>query len=109
MKNDGKNEQKNKEFLNSLNRTFGDCFALLKRKNADYAGIDNPWKNFTMSLSVGVPVDRAILVRVMDKMSRVSTLLGKEGQVVDEKIEDTLMDAINYLALLKVYRETHGK
>jgi hypothetical protein len=109
MKSDEENEQKFSEFIGGLKKTFEDCLTLLEKKNADYAGHDDPWNNFEMSLLVGVPVERAILVRIMDKISRVNTLLEKEPSVTNEKIEDTLLDAINYLALLKVYIETHGR
>jgi len=40
---------------------------------------------------------------MMDKVSRISTLLEKEAKVKDEAIEDTLEDLINYTAILKSY------
>lgn len=92
-------------FIESIRNTFTKGIELIERKNADYAGADNPFKNFESALVVGIPIDRAILVRVLDKLSRVSNLIGREAQVKDEKIEDTLLDAINYLAILKAYLE----
>lgn len=92
-------------FIESIRNTFTKGIELVERKNADYAGADNPFKNFESALVVGIPVERAILVRVLDKLSRVSNLIGREAQVKDEKIEDTLLDAINYLAILKAYLE----
>ena len=93
------------KFIESIKNTYAKGVELIERKNHDYAGVDNPFKNFESALVVGIPVDQAILVRVLDKLSRVSNLLGKEAEVKDEAIEDTLLDAINYLAILKAYLE----
>jgi len=95
--------------LVSLEKTFSDCLETAKRKNADYAGINSdPFKNFKNSTVVGVTVEKGILVRLMDKMSRISNLLEAEAQVKDESIYDTIDDAINYLAILKAYKQ-NGK
>lgn len=96
--------------LESLEKTFAECLEIAKRKNADYAG-DNqdPFKNFKNATVVGVSVERGILVRLMDKMSRISNLLYKEAQVKDESIQDTLGDIINYVAILKAYIENEQR
>lgn len=91
------------KFIESIKNTFAKGVELIERKNHDYAGVDNPFKNFESASIVGIPVERAILVRVLDKLSRVSNLLGSQASVKDEAIEDTLLDAINYLAILKAY------
>lgn len=91
------------QFLGKISDTFTECYNLIERKNADYADEGNPFKNFEMSTQVGVTPARAILVRVSDKLSRVSNLLNKEATVNDESIADTLNDMINYIAILKVY------
>lgn len=42
-------------------------------------------------------VPNAILVRLYDKINRLSCLLQRgQAMVVDEKVEDTLMDLANY-------------
>ena len=88
----------------NLDRTFSNCLETAKRKNNDYGGDNsNPYANFSNSTIVGVPTEKGILVRMMDKVSRISTLLEKESQVKDEAIEDTLDDLINYTAILKSY------
>jgi hypothetical protein len=88
----------------NLDRTFSNCLETAKRKNNDYGGVDSdPYANFSNSTIVGVPIEKGILVRMMDKVSRISTLLEKESQVKDEAIEDTLDDLINYTAILKSY------
>ena len=91
--------------LVSLEQTFKKNLETAKLKNFDYAGDGDPFKNFEMSRIVGVNPDRAILVRVMDKISRISNLLDREGVVLDEKVTDTIDDAINYLAILKAMLE----
>lgn len=88
--------------------TFEDCLNTAVRKNHDYGGSNNdPYANFRNSTIAGVTVERGILVRLMDKMSRISTLLDKDAMVKDEAVDDTIDDAINYLAILKSYRKNN--
>lgn len=101
----GKDFMNRSEFFKSMENTYARGLEIVGRKNDDYAGEDNPFRNFMSAEIVGVSPDRAILVRVLDKLSRVSNLLGKQASVKDEAIEDTLIDAINYLAILKAYLE----
>lgn len=87
--------------LKDLKETFSNCLAVAERKNADYAGSEDPFRNFKNSNLVGVTPARAILVRITDKLSRIGNLLDNEAQVKDESIIDTLDDLINYSAILK--------
>jgi len=95
-----------KEFLSHLEETFADCLELSQDKNDDYAGKENsdPFANFKNAETVGVDVARGILVRLMDKISRIDNLLDGERSVEDERLEDTIHDAINYLAILKAWQ-----
>ena len=94
--------------LRDMEKTFEACLATATRKNHDYGGSNNdPYANFRNSTIAGVSVERGILVRLMDKMSRISTLLDKEALVKDEAVDDTIDDAINYLAILKSYRKNN--
>ena len=96
--------------LDDMHQTFENCMQTAIRKNNDYGGSNNnPFANFENSTVAGVPVERGILVRLMDKMSRISTLLDKEAMVKDEAITDTIEDAINYLAILKSYINQKNK
>jgi len=91
--------------LKDMAETFSACFETARRKNHDYGGSNNdPFANFRNSTIAGVSVERGILVRLMDKMSRISTLIDKDAMVIDEAVNDTIDDAINYLAILKSYR-----
>lgn len=91
--------------IEDVEETFKECLLLIEKKNNDYAGKTTPdvYKAFRGSTVVGVPIERAILVRIMDKISRLSIILNQRVEVKDEKITDTIEDAINYLAILKSF------
>lgn len=95
------NHLKDNILVNDVNENFARCLRVLVKKNADYSGrAVDPFKNFRNSSTVGVPVDRAILVRMMDKMSRISSLLDQDTSMVNEAVEDTIDDLINYAGIL---------
>lgn len=74
-----------------------------KAKNADYTGNhDDPFANFTNVKNCGgATPEQGFLVRMNDKMSRISSFVEKgELLVKDESVEDTLHDLANYSALL---------
>lgn len=82
---------------------FSECIETLKRKNADYSNNADSLKNFKVSAMVAnVTTSQGILVRLMDKMTRIGNLINKEASVKDESIFDTIMDAINYCLILLV-------
>ncbi len=81
-----------------LHKDFCDTLNIIYRqKNHDYGD------SFAKVRSV---VPNAILVRLMDKLERLKTLLGKgeQAQVVDESIYDTLIDMANYCIMEVVER-----
>lgn len=94
-------------FISNIRNTFEVGIGIIERKNADYANDANPFKNFESAEVVGIGVERAILLRVLDKIARISNLIDKQPAVVEESLEDTLIDAINYLAILKAYRQQY--
>lgn len=89
------------KLLKSCRDTLTFCYEILIKKNKDYAGLGNPFKNFDYIEHLGIKSEIGVLVRLNDKMMRISNLLQREAFVVDETIEDTINDAINYLAILK--------
>jgi hypothetical protein len=95
----------NEEFIASIKQTFLDGVKIVQAKNADYANNADPFKNFRFAELVGVDPRRGILIRMTDKLARVSNLLDKEAAVKDEAIQDTLLDLINYTAILKAFLE----
>lgn len=95
--------------VKDIKDTFDTCLALVETKNKDYAKTSDAFANFRLSEMVGVTAQRATLVRVADKLARVSNLLDKDNEVKDETIDDTINDIINYMAILKSMHKHEGK
>lgn len=75
----------------------------MARKSHDYSGSADCNRNITACERLGLcSVHIGLLVRLLDKFQRLSTLLNDEGsqQVKDESIDDTISDARNYLGIL---------
>lgn len=81
--------------------TFDSCMDIAVAKNEGYAGSADPMANFNDSVRLGVPVPIGVAIRLSDKWARLCRLLqtGK-NPLSDESITDTIMDAVNYLAIL---------
>lgn len=81
--------------------------SLMERKNKDYAGMGGkePFANFTRCESMGICTTfKGFLVRMTDKLSRLSSFSDAGSFAVDdEKLEDTLIDMINYSVLLLAF------
>ncbi len=97
------------ELITSVSNTYKKVLETIKVKNQDYSQKSNPFSNFESAGIVGVDPKRAILVRILDKLSRISILLDKEPSVVNESIIDSIDDDIAYLALLKAKIEDENK
>lgn len=91
----------NKELISNMKQTFQECEDIATKKNADYAEATDAFKNFRYAEMFGIPAEKGVLIRITDKLARVNNLLTRDAQVLDEKVTDTLNDAINYLAILK--------
>ena len=90
-----------KQFLIGIEDTFKKGLKLIKMKNADYATGTDPFANFKWSRMMGMKVEQAIMLRILDKMARLSNVINKGGvSVTEESAEDTILDSINYLAIL---------
>ncbi len=94
---------KRDDFINALKQNFEDGITLMEQKNADYANEIDSFANFKRSELVGVGVERGILVRIMDKVSRISNLIHAEPKVKDESLEQTILDTMNYFNILITY------
>ena len=79
----------------------------MRAKNNDYAGSkgDNPFANFQRVEAMGVcSVEQGFLVRIVDKVSRLSTFAA-DGKlaVKNESYEDAILDILNYCVLMSAY------
>lgn len=92
------------ELLTFADNVFNDCMTILERKGSDYATNEDAFKNFKNSEMVGVPATKGVIIRMMDKMSRIANLIDNDPKVVDERFEDTIMDLINYAIILSAMK-----
>jgi hypothetical protein len=96
------------EFIERLKELYANNVEISKRKNKDYCAIENPFANFLVCESVGIPAEVGLIVRISDKVSRISNLVrpGVMTMVKDESVLDTLSDLANYAMILRMYLET---
>ena len=91
----------NYNLIDSTEKLFAEALETMKKKNADYAGDNESMRNFELSADVaGIKMSKGILVRLMDKITRIGNLMERDAQVEDESVFDTIQDAINYSAIL---------
>lgn len=73
---------------------------LCARKNQDYARGSDPFANFRLCEVMGLaPTSTGILIRLTDKLRRLASLEHGAAAVSDEKVRDTVIDAVNYLII----------
>lgn len=95
------------EFYTGITNTYKEAYEIIKKKTNDYASEEHPMHNLELIERLTESIDRntGIFVRMTDKFSRLGNLLfaknDKEIQVTDESIDDTLLDIINYAAILR--------
>lgn len=95
----------NKETFKKLFKEKLDyMYETMEKKNSDYSGwdkVDNPFQNFELVEQLGITTtSKGILVRICDKMSRISSLMDNEAKVADESQIDTCIDWANYFLIL---------
>lgn len=94
-----------KDFLKKIEENFKNNLEIIKLKNSDYSIESDAFLNFRTCETFNIPAEIGILVRMTDKLTRISNLLNKKESVKDETIADTLSDLSNYAIILKVYIE----
>lgn len=99
------------EFTDHIQTVFNKVTELVRNKNTGYSDDANAFSNFELCENAGVcSVERGIMVRMFDKMGRISNLLGEASSQleVEESITNSLMDLIGYAAILIVYRKSRN-
>ena len=89
------------------NREFDDELDALKMlhdaKNADYSTLENPYKNLQATERIGVEAWKGIVIRLMDKFSRLEEYCVKgELAIKSEGIDDTFADIAVYSILARI-------
>ena len=79
-----------------------EALELMKKKNNDYASGSDPFMNFRRAEYLGFSTaELGVLIRMTDKMSRISTFLNKgELSLQNESVYDAIVDIINYSVIL---------
>lgn len=91
------------DLIESSKELYDKVLNVMIAKNHDYAGKDKAasLENFNVTAGVAnVTREQGILVRLMDKMTRIGNMLQHEAKVTTESLNDSLEDAINYCAIL---------
>lgn len=86
---------------------------VIEAKIKDY-GYRSGYEAFRSSVILGIPPMRGVLIRMLDKLIRINNLIEKDPDVSNESLEDTIIDIVNYAALLSYLNEErqlerHGK
>lgn len=76
-------------------------------KAHDYCGGKQEYDNYRQAERIGIPAWKGVLLRILEKVSRIETFSVQEELFVkDESIEDTLIDMANLsLICLILYKE----
>lgn len=86
---------------------------IMAKKNHDYSGSsgETPFANFEASRVFGIDPRKGILLRILDKLMRVNTLIDSGTLLVeDENLENSCVDDINYLILIAaIFKELKDK
>lgn len=99
--------QNREKFYHDLRANAERGLELIKRKNADYAASNDPYKNFRASEAMGIKLEMGVLIRMADKMARIGNALQSGSVAVqDESVEDTLLDLMNYSNILLTYLQS---
>jgi hypothetical protein len=79
------------------------ALVIMRHKSADYASGTDPFANFKRGEILGfASAEEGLMLRVIDKISRISTFLKKgELKVGNETVQDSILDVINYMILLQ--------
>ncbi len=94
-----------------IEEVFVECAEIVDKKNTDYATTDDFYANFRLVEEIGLPMWVGVVIRYLDKFSRLKGFTSRfvntgKLHLENENIEDTFIDAINYMAIaLVTYRK----
>lgn len=99
---------KRAEYLEFHKESCQKMIEITAAKNADYTGgsdVDDAFANFRIVELQGIcSTEIGFLTRISDKISRIQSFVKKGVLMVkDESVEDTLLDAANYMILMAGY------
>lgn len=84
--------------------------SIVEAKNHDYCHDGDPFSNFRASSVLGIPPEKGLLIRVLDKLKRLQTFIEVGTlKVKTEGPRDAVLDVINYMVLLAAMIEDDRK
>lgn len=87
------------ELITEHNRLSADAVALIAKKSADYTGATgDTFANFRAAEFIGVKAELSVLIRMMDKISRLASFSAK-GLLQTDSLKDSIIDIINYAVI----------
>lgn len=89
-----------KEVFAHRDALFERASIVMVKKNHDYGDDRDPFANFSASIAVGIDPKLGILIRMIDKISRLGTFVQRGTLATNgETADDALIDICNYAAL----------
>lgn len=93
--------QNKSPILIALETIYHGLHPVLEAKGKDYATTDDIFKNLKLCEPlVGVSAEKGVIIRLSDKLSRISNLLEKDAEVKSESVFDTIIDIVGYSSIL---------
>jgi hypothetical protein len=100
------------EELSSFEKVMSEMLETHRRKRADYASHEDPFRNFRdCGAQLGLTAGHSVELHLATKQARLKTLLPRhwehgDAQVNNESLEDTLLDRAVYSVIaLAMWRE----
>lgn len=83
-------------------RLMDKALEIVLAKRHDYSGTEDPFRNLRDSVVLaGANPWQGVIIRIGDKFSRIRSIVEAGGVMnVDEALEDTFADIINYTCIL---------
>ena len=89
-------------FVQDTQKLFDRCVELMRNKSNDYAEGGDAFLNFKTAAQIaGISPEQTLLTLLGMKLSRLTQLVSKGKKAKNESVEDTLLDLINYVVLLR--------